>query len=1088
MHLRKYLLCFSFFWIACGQPDKTFTVLSSGNSGIDFNNYLEESEELNVLNYTYFYNGGGVAAGDLNNDGLPDLVFTGNMVRNKLFINKGGLKFEDRTTTSGIADKQGWCTGVTLVDINADGWLDIYICRSADTQPDKRANLLFINNKDLTFSEQAAQYGLADQGYSTQSAFFDYDRDGDLDAVIINHSLKKYTTGTMDNPEVRQEQNPFFASKLYRNDAGKFTDVSQSAGITSNVLSFGLGVVVSDFNNDQWPDFFISNDFNEPDYLFINQRDGTFKEDATTLLGQHSLYSMGADAADINDDGLTDLITLDMLPESNFDQKMHSGAENFEKFRYLFSRGFYNQYSRNMLHLNNGYGQFSEIGQLSGISNTDWSWSALLKDFDNDGREDLFVTNGYVRDYTDMDFIKYSFERQVDMQQNGAAGESMMEYISNMPGHPLSNYMFRNEGDYSFKNISKEWGFDLTGVYSGATTADLDGDGDLDLITSATNAEAGVFINQSPTKNGNKSLRISLQGDGLNKAGIGAVIQVYSGTKIQKQEHYLTRGFQSSVEPVLHFGMGRSDKADSISITWPDGSRQLVKNVPTGGSIIRFNQSEATKTYTSASVPLKPIFLEKKEELTIIDERYQNDFSIQSTLNNFISNVSPVISVADINKDGFEDIVVGATRMQSTWIKYGSKNGVHRVDSISDKNGSPVSSVVLSDLNGDGYLEIITGRNTFGAAVTGGNTLSVYKNKKGKGFQLAHDFPSVAISNVGCIAVESLQSDRVSRIFTGSRIMQQIYPLSEPSVLQVFDEAGNFIRTEELPDNGMLGMMTGAVFIDLNGDNQNELVTAGEWTPIRVFVRKGIKWTDETKSFSEFSGSGWWCSLFKADLDGDGDEDLVAGNYGLNTQFIASAINPLKVLSKDFDGNGKRDAITSYYINGISYPSHSLDDLLEQLPLMKKRFSKYSAYANIDMTKLFSANEQVDALELEANEMRTVVLENTGKGKLILHDLPVEAQFSPVFAIAAPDLDNDGKRELVLGGNQSGTRIKFGKYDANVGFVFHNKGGMNFTLISPANTGISIRGDVRSVAYLKDEEKLIFGVNGGKIQSFKHIR
>ena len=383
MIVRTYILSIAILLNACSQSSKTFVEMSESKTGIDFNNYLEESDELNVLNYTYFYNGGGVATGDLNNDGLPDIVFTGNMVRNKIFINKGDMKFEDITSTSGIAANQGWCTGVTLVDINSDGWLDIYICRSADASPERRANLLFINNKDLTFSEQASGYGLADQGYSTQSAFFDYDRDGDLDAVVINHSLKKYTTGVSDNPELRREENPFFASKLYRNDGGRFIDVSKSAGIISNVLSFGLGIVVSDFNNDSWPDFFISNDFNEADYMFVNQRDGTFKEEGTSMLSQHSLFSMGTDAADINHDGFSDLVTLDMLPESNFDQKMHSGAENFEKFRYLFSRGFHRQYSRNMLHVNNGFGQFSEVGQLAGISNTDWSWSALLKDFDN---------------------------------------------------------------------------------------------------------------------------------------------------------------------------------------------------------------------------------------------------------------------------------------------------------------------------------------------------------------------------------------------------------------------------------------------------------------------------------------------------------------------------------------------------------------------------------------------------------------------------------------------------------------------------------------------------------------------------------
>ncbi len=1056
--------------------------MSSGKSGIDFNNFLEESDELNVLNYTYFYNGGGVAAGDLNNDGLPDLVFTGNMVRNKLFINKGGLKFEDVTTSSGIAEKQGWCTGVSLVDINADGWLDIYICRSADTNPEKRANLLFINNTDLTFTEKAAEYGLADQGYSTQSAFFDYDRDGDLDAVIINHSLKKYTTGTMDNPQIREEQNPFFASKLYRNDGGKFIDVSQFAGITSNVLSFGLGVVVSDFNNDQWPDFFISNDFNEADYMFVNQRDGTFKEEGASMLAQHSLFSMGTDAADINHDGLADLVTLDMLPESNFDQKMHSGAENFEKFRYLFSRGFHRQYSRNMLHVNNGFGQFSEVGQLAGISNTDWSWSALLKDFDNDGNNDLFVTNGYVRDYTDMDFIKYSFDRQIAIQESGGSSESMMEYIKNMPGHPMSNYMFRSEGDYSFKNVSHEWGFDKVAVFSGASCADLDGDGDLDLVTSVTNGEAGVFVNQSPKDNA--SLRFEFKGEGSNTQGLGAVVKVYVGGLMHHMEHYITRGFQSSIEPIMHVGIGKAKQADSVRIIWPGGRTQLLEEVA-AGQIVKLKQSEAKEKYDPPPPIEKQIYQSLPNESYVLNDKYQNDFSVQPKLNNFISNVSPVMAVADLNRDGKEDLVVGASRVHATCLKFGTKDGFGKSDSLDDKNTFPVSAISLVDLDADGYPEIIVGRNGFGNTSSIGNTLQLYKNNKGIQFAPQGSFFPGTMGTIGCLAVDMDKSESTTRIFAGVRIRKEDYPLSDTSKLIVVDKTGKFLRYEALPDNGLIGMLTGAQFIDLDGDNKKELVTVGEFMPLKVFVRNGMNWVDETSKFSGLPGSGWWCSLFKADLDGDGDEDIVAGNYGLNTQFKVGNQFPIAVLSKDFDGNGKLDAITSYFIGDKSYPSHSLDDLLEQLPSLRKRFITYSSYAKTDMGSLLTDSQRESAIEIKATEMQTLIIENTGARKLVSHSLPIQAQFSPVFAIGATDVDRDGKKDLILCGNQSGTRIKYGCYDANVGFVFRNNGGLKFSFIPPSISGISITGDIRSVSILESSKKVMMGVNGGKILVFQ---
>jgi hypothetical protein len=1069
---------FFLFLVSCNNSKQGFESLSSGYTGVDFNNYLEESEDLNVLNYTYFYNGGGVAIGDLNNDGLPDLVFTGNMVRNKIFLNKGEMKFEDITTTSGIADKQGWCTGVTLVDINNDGWLDIYICRSADVTPERRANLLFINNRNNTFTEQAAEYGLADQGYSTQSAFFDYDRDGDLDCVVINHSLKKYTTGVSDNPQLRQEENPFFGSRLYRNDAGRFTDVSKSAGIISNVLSFGLGVLVNDFNADGWPDFFISNDFNEPDYLFINQQNGTFKEEASQRLTQHSLYSMGADANDIDHDGLPDLVTLDMLPESNYDQKMHSGAENFEKFRYLFSKGFHNQYSRNMLHLNNGSGIFSEIGQLTGISNTDWSWSALLKDFDNDGESDLFVTNGYVRDYTDMDFIKYSFNRQVELQEGGGSDQSMMDYIKEMPGHPLHNYMFRNAGRYQFQDVSQNWGFDKEGIYSGASAGDLDLDGDLDLVLTVTNGKALLMKNNAATKE-KKSLRFSFKGEGANLMGIGTAVEVYANGVLQKQEHHISRGFQSALEPIMHFGMGTAAKADSVRITWPDGKVQVLKDVQTG-NVTALEQRKAVYL-DNQKVNTVPLFASVAESALYVQDRYQTDFTIQPSLNNFISNVSPVVVLADFNGDGNEELVVGATRTDPTKIFSGSQ--VQTI--LTDETKAPVSSLLVHDINADGKQDLIVGRNGYGSGQLSENTLQLYLNVDGRNFRYEKTSVPEILMNIGAMAVDKQFPDGNTRIFIGSRVRGEQYPLADPSRVLIFSSEGKYLGDETLPGNGEMGMVTGAVFCDVDGKAGKELVTVGEFRSMQVMGLENKQWKDQTSAYLPKSIPGWWNTLAAADLDGDGDEDLIAGNYGLNTQFKVSDSLPMTILYKDFDGNGKLDAVTSYFINGISYPSHSLDDLLEQMPSLRKRFDKYAKYAKVTTEELFTSSQKENAAELKATEMRTLLFENKPGKPFVIHDLPIQAQFSPVFATTAIDIDKDGKKDLLLFGNQSGTRIKYGKYDANRGFVFRNLGGLQFSFVDPAATGISLTGDVRSVATTRDQQKIYVGINGGSVSVLK---
>src|SRR6266498_3486742 len=584
--LHQFLLQLFFIALVCiitgcrQSSDKLFTRVLTSTSNINFKNLLVEDEEFNVSNYPYFYNGGGVAVGDINNDGLSDIFFTGNMVKNRLYLNKGNFEFEDITEKSRVADKQGWCTGVTMADVNADGWLDIYVCRSADINPSKRKNLLFINNHDNTFTEEAEKYGIADEGYSTQAVFFDYDKDNDLDLVVINHSLKEYTEGAQEKPDIRKQTNPNFITHLYRNYNVHYTDVTNEAGITSNVLSFGLGVAVSDLNNDTWPDLYISNDFNEADYCFINQKDGTFKEMSREMFPYTSLFSMGNDAADINNDGLEDLITLDMLPQGNYLQKMHNGAENFDKFQILFNNGFFKQYSRNMLQLNRGDGTFDEIGQYAGISNTDWSWAPLAADFDNDGKKDIFITNGYVKDYTDMDYIKYNVD--IMLEKDPAKQQEMLRNRMNkLPTIKIPNYIFKNEGDLKFSDKTMAWGMDEPVIASGAAFADLDNDGDLDIIANNCNEVACIYKNNlREINNTSKYLNITLAGNGQNLFAIGSKVTLVTTSGIQVQEMMPSRGFQSSVDYILHFGIAPTDSVEKVNVIWPNG---LISSISSPG-------------------------------------------------------------------------------------------------------------------------------------------------------------------------------------------------------------------------------------------------------------------------------------------------------------------------------------------------------------------------------------------------------------------------------------------------------------------------------------------------------------------------
>ncbi len=1068
------------------ENDKVlFTQLSETNTGINFKNTLFEDGPLNVANYIYFYNGGGVAIGDINNDGLQDVLFTGNMVRNRLFLNKGNFKFEDITERSGVDKMQGWCTGATMADVNGDGKLDIYICRSADINPDLRKNLLFINNGDLTFSEKAAEYGLADNGYSTQASFFDYDKDGDLDCFIINHSIQKYTAGVQDNPELRKERNPDYASKLYRNDNNYFTNVSDQAGITSNVLTFGLGVAISDFNNDGWPDISVSNDFNEPDYLFINNRNGTFTEQLRSAMDDISLYSMGSDAADYNNDGLTDLVTLDMLPEDNKTNKMHSGAENFDKFQYLFTQGFYYQYSRNMLQQNNGDGTFSEVGQLAGVSNTDWSWAALFGDYDNDGYKDLFVTNGYVKDYTEMDFLKYSVDRVIRTMHKDSV-DPIPEYIRKMPTNETANYIFKNQGNGTFLKKTTDWGFDKKGVSAGAAYVDLDNDGDLDLVINNSNDFAGVYKNNSEVLIKNNYLRVQLDGGSANQRGIGTKVKLFCKGQQFYQEQSPVRGFQSSSDPVLNFGVGKNTVIDSILVIWPnDKYQKLISVKPNQSLVIKMADAGGRWYYDTVADKNKSLLTQTILPGVHHKENSFSDFTVQTLLPNYLSRQGPCIEVADVNRDGLEDFFIGGAKGEAAQLFLQNKNNSFSLKPtpafLKDAASEDVAATFFdADNDGDQDLYVASGGFEYNENDTAYQDRLYLNDGKGNFVKKESAMPSLLASK-GCVKAADIDGDGDIDLFVGGRVVPGKYPTAPRSYILLNDGKGTFTDVTQKNCAALMqpGMVTDALWMDINNDKQPDLVVVGEWMPVKVFINaKGIL-SDASSTYIHFASTGWWNRISAADMDGDGDLDLVIGNCGTNTQFHATEKEPMNIYYKDFDGNGSIDPVFCYYIGGVSYPAASRDDLTDQLPGLKKKFLEYKAYATATINDVFTPEQLKDAGLLKAETMETMYLENQGSKGFAQHTLPLPAQYAPVYGIVMEDLNKDGKKDILLAGNNTWTRIKFGRYSANHGVLLLGDGKSNFTYVPQLKSGLTLKGNVKSLKLIHagSTPKIIAGIN-----------
>lgn len=1076
-----------------------FQLLPSKQTNIDFRNDINEDESLNVMAYEYFYNGGGVAVGDVNNDGFDDLFFTANLKSNKLYLNMGGaagtpIKFKDITSSAGKGlegRKGGWKTGVTMADVNGDGWLDIHICYSGKVDDETRRNQLFINqgvkNGNVTFVEQAKQYGLDVTSYSTQANFFDYDNDGDLDMFLLNHSTKK-----IDNMELanfRKETDELAGNKLFENKDNKFIEVTKKAGIYQYPLTFGLGVAVADVNLDGWPDIYVTNDYNEPDYLYINNGNGTFREESQNYFRHLAQFSMGLDIADFNNDGLPDIMSLDMLPEDNQRQKLLQLQENYEAFELMMKQNLYKQYMRNMLQMNNGDGTFSEIAQISGVSNTDWSWCPLLADFDNDGFKDLFISNGYLRDYTNKDFLKYWGEYKI---KKAVSKEPflLMDLIKAMPSTKLANYIFKNNRDLTFSKMQDTWGLNNPSISNGAVYADLDNDGDLDLVVNNINEPAFVYQNMGREQAKGSYLQVKLSQPEGNKFAVGAKVYILSKGKKQYQEVTPNRGYLSCLPLKMHFGLENETEVDTVKIIWPDQKEQYFTNVKANQLLTVEKQSGKLKKVRVESKSNPAVFVKSESLIPYQHEGFnENDFKRQPLMLSMYSQTGPVVVKGDVNKDGLEDIYISGDQSKQGKIYIQDSKGVFKEMpgfAVGDENLSANSAALFFDANGDGFDDLYLAKG--GYSLFEPNTFSlqdeIYINDgKGKMNLAVLSIPNMKASSKSCVRACDYDGDGDLDLFVGGRVIPGRYPEAPVSFLLTNNGKGEFTTTE-VPFS-KVGMVTDARWADLDKDGRKDLIICGEFMPIKVFANTKDGFVDQTLKYFPQEESGSWSSLLVDDLDGDGQLDIVAGNFGTNSQIKVSHTEPGELYFADFDKNGSIDPFFSFYIQGKSYPFVSRDELNDQIYPMRKKFAFYKDYANVSITDIYAPEILAKAGKLDFNEARSVCFMNRA-GQFEKLILPIQAQFAPITSIIFEDFDKDGKKDLVLFGNKSDNRLKLGSMDANYGCLLKGNGNGQFTYVGQPLSGLSVLGDVKSAfeIKIKKEPYLVIGAFNKPLQFY----
>lgn len=1118
--LHVVILIFSYVLFSCsqgkiketGSSSIHFTPIPSSKSGIDFKNIITETDSFNLVADAYAYMGSGVGIGDFNNDGLQDVFLGGNQVSSRLYINKGDLNFEDITVKAGLTTSQ-WITGVSIVDINNDGFDDIYLCASGSKDPVKRKNLLFINNGHLGFKEEAEAYGLADTSYSTQAVFFDYDKDGDLDVYLLNHLSDHVNSNNIVPPD--RTGKSAARDKLYRNEGTKkggvhpyFSDVSLEAGINED--GYGLGIVVTDINNDNWPDIYVANDYLANDLLWINNKNGTFTNCISKVLKHQSYSSMGVDAGDINNDGFTDLLTLDMLPEENTRQKMMYSFLNYDRYVLERRAGYDPEFIRNMLQLNNGLRKvndtllpfFSEIGQLAGISETDWSWSVLLADLDNDGFRDIHITNGLGRDMINADFINfYASSAQVAGIGYKEWHKGLLKKLDEYGTVELSNYCYRNNGDLSFTDVSKTAGIGPLAISNGCAYTDLDNDGDLDLIVNNINKETFVLKNEARDIQNDSAanfIRVELEGDSLNKKGFGTEITMHIGQSLQRAEQNPVKGYLSTVDSRLHFGTGKTAIVDSVGILWPNGKRQVIKNVK-AGSLLKVKYTDAVSMPVAQQLSPGKFFTDISNTRGI-DFRHKEtffyDYGYQQLLPQKYSQLGPFIAEGDINGDGLTDFFVGGAKNQAGRFFIQQANGTYVAKELEGAN-KPQEDLgcMLFDADGDNDLDLFINSGSNESDPGSINYLPrLYKND-GKG-NFSYDpaaMPQSINTSAQCVAGADYDGDGDIDLFIGGRITPRQYPVVPESYI-LNNDHGKFTVVTPGVCAGLqtLGMVTAAVWTDLNNDKKPDLVIAGEWMPVRFFINKGGKLEEITGSTGLENLNGQWRSLQAVDLDNDGDVDFVAGNLGQNNRYRVSAEYPMKLFAKDLDENGSIDPVIAYYRinekgNRDLFPAITREQFAGQVPLIKKKFLYNQDYAVSNMEKILSGTEKENLLEFACNETRSMWIENRGGGKFVAHPLPIEAQLAPVNSITCTDADGDGHTDIILAGNEYQTEVMTGQYDASYGLLLRGDGRGNFKPVKPVESGFIIDGDVKDLKLLitNNKERIILAaVNDAQLKSF----